>query len=42
MEYFLSVLVLIKSSIDLGYNELETNRKIYEILPNIFIAISLQ
>ena len=32
---------IIRSSLDLGYNTIETNRKILNLLPNIFFALIL-
>ncbi|KAM3134788.1 hypothetical protein pb186bvf_013113 [Paramecium bursaria] len=39
LEYFLSLLNIVRLSVDLGYNDLETNSSIFETLPNIFIAL---
>ncbi|TNV75003.1 hypothetical protein FGO68_gene1012 [Halteria grandinella] len=42
LQYFLGILALVKNSINLGYNQLDENRKIFSILPNIFVALILQ
>ncbi|CAD8139457.1 unnamed protein product [Paramecium pentaurelia] len=42
LHYFLGLLTIIKNSINLGYNQLDENQKIFSILPNIFVALILQ
>lgn len=39
MEYFLSILKMIKLTIDLGYNTLQINKQILKKLPNIFVSL---
>lgn len=41
LEFLLSLLKMINYSVDLGYNNLETNIKILHTLPNIFYAMVL-
>ena len=38
LEAFFSVLSIIKNRIDLGYNDLDTNKLIFHKMPNIFLA----
>ncbi|CAD8068192.1 unnamed protein product [Paramecium sonneborni] len=42
LQFFLSLIRLIKNSIDLGYNKLSLNKKIQETLPNIFFILKIQ
>ncbi|CAD8173114.1 unnamed protein product [Paramecium octaurelia] len=42
LEYFLGILQIVNNSIDLGYNQLDENQRIFAILPNIFVALILQ
>ncbi|CAD8067155.1 unnamed protein product [Paramecium primaurelia] len=42
LKYFLGILQIIKNSIDLGYNNLQENYRIFSILPNMFVALILQ
>ncbi|CAK93344.1 unnamed protein product (macronuclear) [Paramecium tetraurelia] len=42
IRFFLSVIRIIKDSIDLGYNTLNKNREIQETLPNIFFVLIIQ
>ncbi|CAD8058778.1 unnamed protein product [Paramecium primaurelia] len=42
LKFFLSVMRIIKDSIDLGYNTLNKNREIQETLPNIFFILIIQ
>ena len=42
MEYILSILKLIRLSVDLGYNTLDCNIRILKTLPNIFYAMVLK
>ncbi|CAD8133367.1 unnamed protein product [Paramecium octaurelia] len=42
LHYFLGLLTIIKNSINLGYNQLDENQKIFSILPNIFVGLILQ
>ncbi|CAD8151578.1 unnamed protein product [Paramecium octaurelia] len=42
LQYFLGILQIVKNSIDLGYNQLDENQRIFSILPNIFVALILQ
>lgn len=32
---------MVKNTIDLGYNKPDENRKIFTVLPNIFVALIL-
>ncbi|CAD8052984.1 unnamed protein product [Paramecium sonneborni] len=42
LHYFLGLLTIVKNSINLGYNQLDENQKIFSILPNIFVALIIQ
>lgn len=35
------MLSIVKNSIDLGYNTPDINKRVYSILPNIFVALIL-
>ncbi|CAD8102848.1 unnamed protein product [Paramecium sonneborni] len=42
LKFFLSLIRIVKNSIDLGYNTLYKNREIQETLPNIFFILIIQ
>ncbi|CAD8067431.1 unnamed protein product [Paramecium sonneborni] len=42
LKFFFSLIRIIKNSIDLGYNTLNRNREIQQILPNIFFILLIQ
>jgi hypothetical protein len=42
LEYLLSMLKLIRLAVDLGYNDFQTNLRIFKVLPNIFYGMVLQ
>ncbi|CAD8135704.1 unnamed protein product [Paramecium pentaurelia] len=42
LHYFLGLLTIIKNSINLGYNQLDENQRIFSVLPNIFVALIIQ